>query len=327
MGKYLLKRFIYLIAVFFFISLVLFFIFKATPGDPALMMIEGGRQSMTPEAFARAHEQARALLGLDDNYFIQYFRYLFNMLTGNFGYSTAYQRPVMQVAMPALKLTVQMNLIIMFFVFAISIPLGIATAVKKGKAQDQITQVITILGHSLPSFIFAILLIFTFAVRLQLFPISGVRTPNIEGNTFELLIDRIRHMVLPVLTMTFIYIAGITRYVRASMIEALRMDYIRTARAKGLREKVVVYSHAFRNSLIPLVTALVAWFIGIFSGAMIVESIFLYNGMGQLMLSSLRAADWSVVLAFNTFYMLLALVGNLVMDLLYLVVDPRVKLS
>ena len=326
MGKYMLTRLIYLVSVFFVITIILFTIFKSTPGDPALMMIAGGQAQMTPEAWARAYANARRTLGLDDNIIIQYFRYLHNMFTLNFGYSILHNRPVMDVALPALKLTAQLNLVIMFFVFLISIPLGITTAVKKGKIYDTIVQVITIIGFSLPSFIFAILAIVIFAVRLNWFPISGVSTLNFEGTAFEMVIDRLRHMAMPVIVITFSSTAGITRYIRASMIDALSMDYIRTARAKGLTEKVVIYSHAFRNSMIPLVTIIVAWFISIFSGAMIAESIFLYNGMGQLMLRSLQQADWSVSLAFTTFYMVIALIGFIIMDLLYLLVDPRVKL-
>ena len=132
---------------------------------------------------------------------------------------------------------------------------------------------------------------------------------------------------MPAMVMTFMSVASITRYVRATMIDALRMDYVRTARAKGLMEKVVVYSHAFRNSLIPLVTIMVSWFAGIFAGSMVAEQIFNYNGMGLLMISALRQNDWNVALAFNTFFMIMAIFSNVVMDLLYLVVDPRVKLS
>jgi len=327
MGRYLLKRFAYLIAVFFIITILLFLIFKAMPGDQAAVMVAGRQASMTPENYARAYEQARRQLGLDGNIFTQYFSYLNNMITMKFGYSSVHMRDVIRVALPALKLTMQLNLTVMFFVFLISVPLGIVTAVKKGKIIDTVVQVITILGNSLPSFIFAILLIYVFSIKFLWLPINGVSTPNFEGNTIETILDRAKFMVLPVMTLTFISIAGITRYVRAAMIDALRMDYVRTARAKGLTEKVVIYSHAFRNSLIPLVTSLVAWFIGIFSGSMIVENIFLYTGMGKLMIDSLRQADWAVALSFNTFYMLLAIVGNLIMDLLYMAVDPRVKLS
>ena len=327
MGKYLLKRFVYLIVVFFIISVALFGIFKSTPGDPALSMVAGRKDSMTPASYEVAYQQARKVLGLDNNIGVQYLSYLKNMATFNFGYSSVHQKPVMQVAKSPMKLTVQLNLIVLFFVFAISVPLGITSAVRKGKAYDNVVQTVTILGHSLPTFIFAILLIFAFAIKLRIFFISGVTTPNFMGTPFEAFIDRVRHMVLPAAVLTFVSMAGITRYVRATMIDALRMDYIRTARAKGLREKVVIYSHAFRNSLIPLVTVLVGWFVGIFAGSIITESIFLYNGMGLLMIQSLRSGDWNVALAFNTFYMMMAIVGNLVMDLLYMAVDPRVKLS
>ena len=327
MGRYLLTRFIYLVSAFFIITIILFAIFKSTPGDPALMMVGSARAQVTPEVWDRIYANARVTLGLDDPLVVQYFRYLRNMVTLNFGFSIVSYRPVMEIARPALRLTAQLNLVIIFFVFLISIPLGITTAIRKGKVYDQIVQIITIIGFSLPSFIFAILAIFIFAVRLNWFPISGVSTPNFDGTTFEVIIDRLRHMAMPIIVMTFSSLAGVTRFVRASMIDALRMDYIRTARSKGLREKIVIYSHAFRNSLIPLVTIIVNSFIGIFSGAMIAESIFLYTGMGHLLLRSLQQADWAVSLAFTTFFMFIALIGFVIMDLMYLLVDPRVKLT
>ena len=327
MGRYLLTRFIYLVSVFFIITIILFAIFKSTPGDPALMMVGSARAQVTPEVWDRIYANARVTLGLDDPLVIQYIRYLRNMVTFNFGFSIVNYRPVMDIARPALRLTAQLNLVIIFFTFLISIPLGITTAIRKGKAYDQIVQIITIIGFSLPSFIFAILAIFIFAIRLNWFPISGVSTPDFHGTAFEVVLDRLKYMAMPVIVMTFSNLAGVTRFVRASMIDALRMDYIRTARAKGLREKVVIYSHAFRNSLIPLVTIIVNSFIGIFAGAMIAESIFSYTGMGNLLLQSLQRADWAVSLAFTTFFMFISLIGFVIMDLMYLLVDPRVKLT
>ena len=140
-------------------------------------------------------------------------------------------------------------------------------------------------------------------------------------------LDGLKYMALPLFVMVFSSLGGITRYVRAAMIDALRMDYIRTARAKGVKEKVVIYSHAFRNALIPVVTILTGWFLSIFSGSVVIERIFLWNGMGKVMLDSLNQQDFAVVLAFQMFYVLLALAGNLIMDLAYCLVDPRVKLT
>ncbi|MEG1804981.1 MAG: ABC transporter permease, partial [Clostridia bacterium] len=154
-----------------------------------------------------------------------------------------------------------------------------------------------------------------------------VKSPGLTGNYFTMLMDKMYHMILPVAVMTFSSLGGITRYVRATMIDVLSMDYIRTARAKGLKEKTVIYSHAFRNALIPFVTILTGWFIGIFGGSVVIESIFLWNGIGKVLYDGLMQRDFAVVLAMQMFYVILALLGNLVMDIGYMLVDPRVKLS
>jgi peptide/nickel transport system permease protein len=327
MGRYFARRLLYLVMVFFIISIVLFSIYQLVPGDPVLMMMSSAPATMTPEVYARTYEELRISLGLDRGIVVQYFSWLGKLLSGNLGFSTYNLRPVAQLIATPLRLSVSLNIIVMLLVFSITIPMGIISAVKKNTIFDRVVQVISILGYSLPSFIFAIFFIFLFSVKLRLLPISGISTPGFTGTPSQEFWDRAVHMILPILTLTFGSLGGIVRYVRASMIEALRMDYIRTARAKGLREKVVIYSHAFRNSLIPLVNIMVGWFIGIFGGAMIAESIFLWNGMGKLMLDSLNHMDYSVALALNMFYMLLALIGNVLMDLGYVLVDPRVKFS
>ena len=195
---------------------------------------------------------------------------------------------------------------------------------------DQSVQVFTVVGVSLPTFVAALLGIWLFAVVFSVFPISGVYSAGLTASgasTWTLFWDKLYHMCLPLLVMTFTSMASITRYVRSAMIESLSQDYIRTARAKGLREKVVIYSHAFRNALIPVVTIMTGWFISVFSGSVVIESIFLWNGLGKLLYDSLLRQDFAVVMTMNMFYALLTLVGNLLMDLAYGLVDPRVKLS
>jgi len=222
---------------------------------------------------------------------------------------------------------VKLNLYSLAAIFAITVPLGITTAVRKKSIYDNSVQVVTIIGFSLPTFIFAILFIFLFAIVIPIFPISGTGTPNFQGTGIYKFFDSFRYMSLPLIVMVFTGLGGITRYVRAAMIDALRMDYIRTARAKGLTEKVVIYSHAFRHSLIPFVTIFTASLVGLFGGSLMIESIFNWNGMGNIMITALRQTDFAVALSMNMFYALLALVGNLIMDLVYGLVDPRVRLS
>ena len=215
----------------------------------------------------------------------------------------------------------------MILVFVISIPLGIITAVKKKSIFDKAVQVLTIVGYSIPSFVIALLAIYVFAVKLKWFPISGVKTAGLNATGLAAAGDMAKHMVLPVLVMSVGGLGSITRYVRASMIDALGMDYIKTARAKGLKEKVVIYVHAFRNALIPVVTVTTWWIIGLFGGSVVIESIFGWTGLGQMLLSGLMQRDFSVVLAMQMFYVVLALLGNVIMDIAYSLVDPRVRLE
>lgn len=327
MLRYILKRLMYLVFVFFILSIIMFGIFKMVPGDPAKMMIDPELASKDPARYQAAYEQAQKELGLDKPVYVQYAKWITKMLTGDFGYSSQYRMPVVNVIKAPMVATVKMNIINLILVFAITIPLGITTAVRKNSIYDNLVQIVTVIGVSLPMFIIALIGIYFFCVKIPFFPISGMSTPGANYTGLAKILDELKHMALPVIVMTLASLASITRYVRGAMIEVLRMDFIRTARAKGLREKVVIYSHAFRNALIPVVTVLTWWFVGIFGGSIVIEGTFLYNGMGQVMITSLRQLDFGVVLTMNMFYVLLSLVGNLVMDLSYMLVDPRVKLS
>ncbi len=327
MVRYLLRRLLYIVFVFLIVSVLLFGIYKLMPGDPARMMLDSTIANTDPVRYQAMYEAARERLGLNDPIPIQYVKWIGNMLTGNFGYSMTYRMDVIDMVAAPMKNTVLLNLASLALVFCITIPLGIATAVRKNSAFDNAVQVGTIVGYSLPSFIIALTLIFLLAVKLPLFPISGVSTAGFEGNAFEKALDVLYHMCLPLLVLVLSSIGGLTRYVRAAMIDALRMDYIRTARAKGLREKVVIYSHAFRNALIPIVTIITGWFVGVFGGSVVIETIFMWNGIGKVLIDALRQQDFPVVLAMQMFYVVLTLAGNLLMDLGYCLVDPRVKLD
>jgi peptide/nickel transport system permease protein len=325
--KYVLKRLMYIIVVFLIASVLIFALYKSVPGDPARLMLEGSKQNMKPEEYEARYQEAVRKLGLDKPLPIQYFTWLGNTLRGDFGYSITYKMPVKQMIGVPMKNTIMLNVWSLIPVFAITIPLGIATAVRRGSRFDSIVQVVTIIGYSLPFFVIALLFIFLFAVKIPIFPISGVQTPGFTGSSIQLFMNKLYHMALPLIVMVFTSLGGLTRYVRATMIEALRMDYIRTARSKGLTEKVVIYSHAFRNALIPFITIMTGWFISIFSGSVVIERTFLWNGMGKVIIDALNQQDFAVSLAMVMFYLILALVGNLLMDLSYGLADPRVKLD
>lgn len=327
MIKYVLKRIMYMVFVFFIMSIVLFVLYSMIPGDPARAEVEPMRDQLTPDEYQIRYELARERLGLDQPTHIRYYRWVSNFLRGDFGMSRQYRKPVIDIVKTPFKVTIFYNLFVIFLIFIITIPLGIACALKKNSAFDKSVQVITIIGYSIPPFIFALLFIYFFAVRLGWFPVSGLKTPNFEGTQWAEFKDMVWHLTLPVLALTFASIGGMTRYVRAAMTEALHMECIRTARAKGLRERMVIMSHAWRNALLPIITLLIGLFMSLFSGSLILEQMFLINGMGQFLYQSLVQQDYNVTIAIQLFYVILALMTNLIVDLSYGIVDPRVRVN
>jgi len=311
--------------VLFIISIILFAISKMMPGDPVLRLLEG--RKLRPEQYETQYRLGREKLGLDQPVAVQYFKWMRSMVTADFGYSIQNKLPVRQMVAAPLKNTLKLNLFGLFFTFLITVPLGIVCATHKGRLGDQIIQIFTIIGYSLPVFIFGLIFISVFAVKFQIFPVSGTGVIDSKLTGFAKWWADLRYLALPLMVYVFSSLGGITRYVRAAMVEALRTDYIRTARAKGLPERIVVYSHAFRNSLIPFVTIFTGWFITIFSGSVVIERTFSYNGIGNVLITSLMQQDFAVVLTFYMFYALLTLAGNLIMDIGYCVVDPRVRLA
>ncbi len=326
MAKYILKRLGYMLFVFFIVSMMQFSLFKNIPGDPVQMQLEG-QTFVNKEQYQIAYDDLYKKMGLDKSIPEQYVVWMSDTLQGDFGQSIIYKKPVVEIVGTPAKNTIMLNVVTLVLVFSITIPLGILTAIKKNSLFDKTVQVGTMVGYSLPSFVVALVSIVVLAILIPIFPISGSSSAGFTGTGFEAFKDKAYHMMLPIIVMTLSSLGGVTRYVRATMIDVLRMDYIRTARSKGLREKVVVYSHAFRNALIPVVTILTGWFIGIFSGSIVIESVFAWNGLGTILISSLRQQDYFVVLAMNMFYIILGLAANLFLDLIYGLIDPRVKLS
>ncbi len=339
MGKYILKRILYILVVFFILSFMIFMIYNMLPVDKAAERArEEVKTSKGQLNYDDRYEYWQEKLGLDGTKFERYLRWLgiypysdgsYNgLLQGNLGNSTQYNKPVAEVLMTPMENTIMINILATILALGITIPLGIFCAVKRGSKRDVAVQVGTIVGYSLPVFIIAIVFIWLFAVILGWFPVSGMITANsLDWSPLRQFGDRLYHLALPLIVMTFCSLGGMTRYVRASMIEALSMDCIRTARAKGLREKVVVYSHAWRNALIPIITLVIGWFLGIFSGSIMVENIFALNGIGKVYYSALTVNDNEVVLALQMFYIMISLLGNLITDIAYGFVDPRVRVN
>ena len=345
MAKYIAKRIGYMLLVLLILSFLMYFVYNLIPTDRAA---GDARAEITAsknlkldydEIYAKYQRQ----YGTDGNLFIRYLRWLglypfsgvnegdapyYNgLLQGNLGRSYVRGADVLDVLIEPMKNTIFINIFATIAALGITIPLGIFCAVKKGSRRDTAVQVFTIIGYSLPTFIIAILFIWIFVSNLNWFPAGGMSTIGASYTGMRAFGDKMYHLALPLIVMTFCSLGGMTRYVRASMIDALSMDCIRTARAKGVREKTVIYSHAFRNALIPIVTLVIGWFLGIFSGSIMIENIFALNGIGRLYINSLNQSDFEVVLALQMFYVTISLAGNQLTDIVYGFVDPRIRVN
>ena len=338
MGKYIVKRIIYIIVVFFILSFLIYMIYNLLPVDKAA---EAARAEITANRnlnYDERYEYWQHRYGTNGTKFERYLRWLgvypysdgsYNgLFQGNLGNSTKFGQPVVEVLIEPMKNTVFINIFATILALGITIPLGIFCAVKRGSKRDVAVQVGTIVGYSLPVFIIAIVFIWLFAVTLGWFPVSGMQTAgSLNWSPWAKFWDKMYHLALPLIVMTFASLGGMTRYVRAAMIEALSMDCVRTARAKGVREKVVIYSHAWRNALLPVITLIIGWFLAIFSGSLMIENIFGLNGIGKIYYDALNGSDNEVILALQMFYIIISLVGNLIIDLVYGLVDPRVRVN
>ena len=326
-----------MLGVLLLLSLVIFLVYNLLPVDKAADMAMQELASNKNLNYAERYLYYQRRFGLDGGIFLRYLRWVGlapyydgsyqGLLQGNFGTSIVYGKPVVEVIKEPLLNTLTLNLFATFFALIITIPLGVFCARRRGSKRDFAVQVGTIVGYSMPAFIIAILFIWLFAVTLDIFPVSGMSTVGKEYTGWKKAIDTAYHFALPLIVMTFCSLGGMTRYVRASMTDALRLDCIRTARAKGLKESTVVRVHAFRNALIPIVSLLIGWLVGVFSGSIMIENVFGINGIGKVYFDALTSNDNEIALAMQTFYILLALVGNLLVDIAYGLVDPRVRID
>ena len=337
MTRYIIKRLFYMLGVLLVLSFLVFAVYNMLPIDKAADMAMQDIAANKHLNYAERYLYWQRRYGLDGGLFTRYLRWLglasfydgsFNgLLQGNLGNSVTYAKPVIQVVKEPLQNTLFLNLFATISALAITMPLGIFCAAKKGSKRDLAVQVGTIIGYSMPVFIIAILFIWFFAIKLGIFPVSGMSSVGKDYTGFRAFLDKLYHFALPLIVMTFCSLGGMTRYVRASMIDALSLDCVKTARAKGLRERDVVYSHAWRNALIPIVALVIGWLLSVFSGSIMIENVFGINGIGKVYFDALTANDNEIVLAMQMFYIFLALVGNLLVDLAYGVVDPRIRVQ
>lgn len=323
MARYILKRIISTIPVFICVSILLFAIAKMMPGDQVLAMIP---TSLRGDAFDQAYATMYQKLGLDKSMPEQYLRWMVNMFQGEYGYSSYYNRPVADIIGEPMKNTIYLNLIVVVLQIAIVLPVGIRAATKRLSLFDNAWSVFTLITYSMPSFFVGLCLLYVFSIRLGWLPFGGLPNSELYSGT-AYLVQYFRHVCLPVITLTVINIAGTYRYVRNAMIDALGQDYIRTARSKGLSERVVVYSHAFRNALIPVSTVIITQIFSMFVGSPITEQVFAFNGIGHVLMRGLSGRDAMLIITINWIFSICYVLGNLVADVVYGLVDPRIKLS
>ncbi len=307
MGRYVAARLLQLVPTLFLISLIVFSVMHALPGDPALLMLQGAEGGASPERL----EELRGQMGLDDPLITQYLRFAGGALIGDFGESVRFRTPVSALILERFGYTLNLAFAGLLVSLAIGLPLGMLAAVRQNSWVDAAAMGIAYLGASMPIFWLGLVLIVTFSFTLGWLPSAGA-----QGW---------RSLVLPAFTLGFVSAGLVSRLVRSSMIEVLQEDYIRTSRAKGLAERLVLWRHGFRNALIPVVTMIGLTFGGMLAGAVVTETVFSRPGLGRLVVQAILSKDYPLVQGCVLFLAMVYLAVNLVVDLLYAWLDPRIR--
>ena len=329
MLKFTVKRLLYSALILFF---VMFLIYVLMYNMPMGYLETKARELASRPGAGKSYTQwladLNAQYGMDKGIVGGYFTWLKSAVRGEWGESWAWTVPVTQKFHDTVWYSFALGLVSFIFEILIAIPLGISAAKKQYSFTDYFTTVVSMVCISMPTFFLATVLKYVFSVKLGWFDLTGMQGRDYQTlSEFGKILDVAKHFVLPAITLTVISIGGLMRYTRTNMLEVLNADYIRTARAKGLKEKVVIYSHAWRNALLPIITSIIGWFISIFSGSVIIENTFSLNGMGKLYWAGLSNLDFELVLAIQMFYTIVALIGSLLMDISYGLVDPRVRVD
>jgi peptide/nickel transport system permease protein len=322
---YALRRLLLAVPLLIGITFISFVVIHLAPGDP-VDAVAGGE--LSADASAQAKKMLRELYGLDKPLPVQYWNWLTRLVRLDFGRSFAPDgRPVLQKIGERLPITLMLNLVELFIILLVAVPVGVLSATRQYSRFDKITTVFVFVGFATPDFWLALLLMMLFGGQLG-WPISGLRDVNWEYLSFwARQTDVLKHLLLPIAVATFGGLAGFSRYMRQSMLEVIRQDYIQSARAKGLSEGVVIGKHALRNAMLPIVTILGLSLPGLIGGSVIVESVFAIPGMGQLMVQSVFQRDYPVIMGNLVVVATLTLVANLIADLAYGLVDPRIRLA
>jgi len=319
---YTIRRLIVIVPTFFLISIIIFTLINLAPGDPITIMFANNPARATPELIEKLIKE----YGLDQPIFVQYLVWVGKMVRGDFGYSYVYNKPVISIISIRVPRTLELMLMVQAVSLVLAIILGVVSAVKQYSLTDALAKVGALVGYSAPSFWLGLIGIIVFAGYLKWLPAFGTQTVGIPYPTiFHVWFDHFKHLFLPVTILSFGWMAYLLRLVRSSMLEVLRSDYILTARAKGLSERVVIYKHALRNALLPVVTY-EGYAVGfLLSGAAVIESVFSWPGLGTFMVEAATSRDYPTLMGLSMIVTLMVLISNLIADLSYAVVDPRIR--
>jgi len=320
MGRFILVRLLQMIPLIFGITLLTFAIINLVPGSPLADL------EFNPRARPEDRERIAENLGLNEPMHERYITWVGNLVQGDLGLSLQNFVPVRDRIFAVMPNTLLLTLCSTIFALVISIPLGIYSAVRRNSIFDNFTTVGSMAAFAMPSFWLAFLLLLLFGVKIREWGLPGLPT----SGTYDLrggggFWDRAEHLILPTISLGLVQLAGWTRYIRGSMLEVIRLDYIRTAESKGLRNRAVLFGHAFRNALLPLVTLVGLSLPDLFGGAFVVETIFAWNGMGRLAVDAARQNDYTLVMGLTLMFAVLTLVSNLIADVMYAVLDPRIR--
>ncbi|MBX6350762.1 MAG: ABC transporter permease [Clostridia bacterium] len=318
MGTYVARRLVQAIPILLGITVITFGLAKLMPGDPFTTLLN-------PHVTAADLARMRQVHGLLDPLPIQYWNWLKAILTGNLGVSISFQEPVAELIRERVGPTFTLSFMSLLMTLVVSVPVGVYVAVRQYSLVDYALSIVTFMGIAMPTFFLGLLAIMLISIKLGWLPPSGVVTPGLHAPFPWNYGDVVKHLFLPALVLTFGSAAGLVRYVRSSMLEVIRQDFVRTGRAKGLDERSVLYRHALRNALIPVITILGLQVPYLFSGGIITEYVFVVPGIGLALYQGILARDYPVVMGITLFLSVLVVIGNLLADVLYALVDPRIR--
>lgn len=318
MRKYILRRFLQMIPILLGISLLIFVLFALMPGD-----YFSSNRRLTPQRL----EELRTLYGLNKPILERYLIWLKNVFHGDFGFSLQHMLPVTTLINQYIWNSFIVSLATLICTWTLALVIGVYSATKQYSVFDRLVTLGVFASLSVPSFFIGLLLIKIFGVDLHILPIGGMIDTGSTTTGIAYVLEVLRHMILPVLVLTILSVGSLTRYFRTGMLDVLRMDYIRTARAKGLKERTVIFKHALRNAILPAITLLAFELPGLFSGAIITEQIFGWPGIGRIQLDALSARDYPVLMTLTMFLSFLTIFGNFLADILYAAADPRIRLT